>query len=195
MPATTEQKITINLLTQDRFSSSLLGKIMLWALSIGRYIVIFTELIVILSFLSRFKLDRELTDLNESINQQQSIIQSYGDLEIRVKQIQAKLEVIRQNQAQISPVAFLEVLSKVMPEDVDLEEMTIDTDSAELKARALSTSGFIGFIKALYDDPLIDGISLDEITSEDQGLTIEFILTADIKAVEATTLGSNLNGQ
>jgi hypothetical protein len=62
-------KKEINLLPKEEFEKKPLGKFLVWALSIGRYIVIFTELIVILAFLSRFKLDRDLADLNQSVRE------------------------------------------------------------------------------------------------------------------------------
>ena len=76
MSNSAQDNISVNLLTQDDFSSSPIGKVFLWALSVGRYIVVITELIVILSFLSRFKLDRDLTDVNEAIEKQKAIILS-----------------------------------------------------------------------------------------------------------------------
>jgi hypothetical protein len=62
-PARKKLDINVNLLPQDPFFETVFGRFLKWALSIGRYIVIFTELIVILSFASRFTLDRMVTDL------------------------------------------------------------------------------------------------------------------------------------
>jgi hypothetical protein len=67
-------KQEINLLPREEFEKKPIGKFLTWALSIGRYIIIFTELIVILAFLSRFKLDRDLSDLNQSIREKQAVI-------------------------------------------------------------------------------------------------------------------------
>ena len=59
----------INLLPQEEFAASTLGRILAWILSTFRILVIMTELIVILAFLSRFWLDARTTDLNEEIKQ------------------------------------------------------------------------------------------------------------------------------
>ena len=66
MPAKT---VDVNLLEKDDFSESPIGRIVTWAITYGRYIMILTEIVVLLAFISRFSLDRKLTDLNEAIGQ------------------------------------------------------------------------------------------------------------------------------
>jgi hypothetical protein len=61
--------LEVNLLPKDPFLSTSLGKLLQWSLTVGRYLVIFTELIVVSSFAARFSLDRQVTDLNASILQ------------------------------------------------------------------------------------------------------------------------------
>ena len=72
--------ITINLVPKDPFFATIPGRVLKWALSAGRYIVIFTELVVIISFATRFTLDRQVTDLNDTITSKEAIINSYGAL-------------------------------------------------------------------------------------------------------------------
>jgi len=76
MPA---QKSQIELLPREEWEETSFGKFLKWLLTVGRYIVIFTELVVILAFLSRFKLDRDLTDLYKQIENKQAIIQNSTD--------------------------------------------------------------------------------------------------------------------
>ena len=178
MPA---PQININLLDQDTFSQSYIGKVLLWALSVGRYIVVFTELIVILSFLSRFKLDRELTDLNEEIEKQKTIIKSYGDLEQRFRLVQDKISYVDENSSQYSPNQILEILQRTMPLDVKVDQVGLQSDSIRLSALALSPEGFTQFIKALQIQPEVKKISLGTIKSETRGVTIEFELMATLK--------------
>src|SRR3990167_2747697 len=121
MPAL-RSSLSVNLLSQDAFSASIVGKVLLWALSIGRYIVVFTEAIVILSFLSRFKLDRDLTDLNTGIEQQLAIIQSFGDLEQNIRNLQEKLDFIAALETQLPPQAVVNHLAQAIPPDVQLTE-------------------------------------------------------------------------
>src|SRR3989338_1332237 len=109
----------INLLPQDPFEASFLGKFLKWALSVGRYIVIGTELVVIGSFLTRFSLDRQVTDLNESIAQKQAIIASYGDLESKLRLLQAQLKLVEELDGQtLGTGNFMQTISSFTPLDV-----------------------------------------------------------------------------
>ena len=65
---------TINLLGQDTSANSPWNRIMDWISTYGRYIMITTELIVLIAFASRFSLDRKLTDLKEDAMQSMASI-------------------------------------------------------------------------------------------------------------------------
>lgn len=177
---TENQNISVNLLNQDEFSQSAVGKVLLWALSIGRYIVVFTELIVILSFLSRFKLDRDLTDLNEAIARQKAIILSYGDLEDNVRYAQERLELVRLQESSIPPQEVLDMFSQILPADIRLEQMNMDGQTVKLAAIALSPQSFARFINNLSRHDLINNVTLGGVSSQDEGLTILFELTAEL---------------
>ena len=62
MPA---RKITINLLGERKVGETPVERLLLWITTYGRYIMIGTEIVVLLAFISRFSLDRKITDLRE----------------------------------------------------------------------------------------------------------------------------------
>jgi Tfp pilus assembly protein PilN len=171
---------SVNLLNQDEFSSSATGKFLLWALSIGRYIVVFTELIVILSFLSRFKLDKDLTDLNEDIAVQKQVILAYNDLESNFRHVQSQLALVKSVRSDAKAYEMLDTLSRIQPSDIKLSALDISTDSLSLGGIALSPQSLSIFVRRLEKDPRVNNISLDKISSEDEGLTIEFNIAAKI---------------
>jgi Tfp pilus assembly protein PilN len=179
---TNRKPIAINLLTQDEFSQSAIGKVMLWALSIGRYVVVFTELIVIMSFLSRFKLDRDLTDLNEAINRQKAIILSYGNLENDIRFTQKQLEIIRANQLHLPPSQVLVLLSQTLPNDVKIDQLSVNDNQIRLSAIALSPQGFVRFISNLMGSESVKHLTVNMVNSKDQGLTIAFEVSAELAA-------------
>lgn len=177
MPAA---KLGINLLNPDPFKTSMVGKVMLWALSIGRYIVVFTELIVILSFVSRFKLDRDLTDLNTEIVRQKAIVESYGDLESVVRDLQDQLAFISQELEAPQPEMYLDLVVPLMPIDVKLNNMQMSGDTVRIEATALSQTGFKQFIRGLERTPQVKGIELSQVASENASSTINFELTISV---------------
>lgn len=174
MPA---QKKEISLLPAEE--AMRLARFLKWALSFGRWIVIVTELIVILCFLSRFKLDRDLTDLSEKIKQQQVIIASFGDLEKNFRNLQKRLATIdKLEKEQLLASILLDKLSKTVSLDVSLSELTIQENEIEISGLALSEAGFGSFIKALSASRF-EKINLENVSRQETG-GIEFQLRAEI---------------
>ena len=61
------RSVEFNLFPKEPWERGAVGQLLTWVLSVGRYVVVFTELIVISAFLYRFGLDRNLTDLRASV--------------------------------------------------------------------------------------------------------------------------------
>ena len=138
--------ININLVPRDPFYETAIGKTLRWALSAGRYIIIFTELIVIISFAARFTLDRQLTDLNSDIERKKSVILSYGTLESDIRTIQSKITDYTELEQTKNMADVFEQLSAVTPRSVILDKLTINPGSINIEATAPSQSVFNIFI-------------------------------------------------
>jgi Tfp pilus assembly protein PilN len=160
--------IQINLLPKDPFYETALGKILKWALSIGRYIVIFTELVVIMSFASRFTLDRQLTDLNTAILQKQTIIESYGDLEQSVRTAQKKIDQYQQIQQTSNIADIFPKLSRVTPPDVRLDELGVTQDGIRFRGNTMSQQSLNLLISNLQLSPDFFNVTVDSIETGDR---------------------------
>lgn len=185
--------ININLVPKDPFFHTTLGRALQWALSAGRYIIIFTELIVIISFAARFTLDRQITDLNSDIVQKQSVIESYGELENNFRLAQAKIENVQQIEQDVNIVDVFAKLSEVTPQDVTLSQLTIRPDGISATGKTLSQTSFNLLINNLQLSPQFRNVSVSKVESEDEGSPgLVFTITADtkIKAVTSTTNSS-----
>jgi len=98
-----------------------LGSLVNWLLSVGRYIIIFTELIVIGAFLSRFWLDRKNSDLSEEIRQEKAILESTAGFEEEFRLFQTRLlAVAKALQASDDPLLPLKVVAETLPPDISL---------------------------------------------------------------------------
>jgi len=157
--------IEINLLPKDPFLESPLGKILQWALSAGRYLVIVTELVVVISFATRFSLDRRVTDLNSAIHQKQIIIQSYGDLEERVLTVQKKIDSFTQVEQQFNLAEAFPPLSEIVPPDVTFSQLTIDPKSVTFSGTTLSATTLKQLINNIQLSPSFSNVSIDNIQS------------------------------
>src|SRR5260221_9195487 len=85
----------INLLGDTTLERSPYDRIITWEVTYGRYIMIGTEIVVLLAFISRFSLDRKLTDLKEEVTQKQGIIEANLPFENDVRKLQDKLSKIK----------------------------------------------------------------------------------------------------
>lgn len=155
--------VQINLIPEDPFFKTVLGRTLRWALSVGRYIVIFTELLVILSFVARFTLDRQLTDLNEAIYEKKTVIESYGDLESNVRLTQAKIKQYEQLEQQANLSEVFPALSQIIPSGVILAELVINPERVILNGRTSSQNSLNTLINNLQLSPDFFQISVDKI--------------------------------
>ncbi len=176
-------KKEISLLPEKNPLKTLTDKFINWVLSVGRYIVIFTELIVIGAFLSRFWLDRKNSDLSEKIRQQRAILSSTQAFEREFRLFQSRLkEIDRGVKADYEPVDPLIIISKSMPSDVLLSDFKV-TESEEalranLKAQIFSEAGLSEFINKLLGQPEVSAVQIGTIEKEEGkgGMSIQFLV-------------------
>lgn len=174
--------ININLLPSDPFFATPLGRILRWALSGGRYIVIFTELIVIISFAARFTLDRQLTDLTKEISQKKSIVLSYGALEQQVRDTQAKLTNYENLEQDANLADVFEKLSVVTPKQITLTRLSITSSAITIDGSAPSQSTFNILITNLQLSPDFSAVTVSKVESADKNTPgFLFTLTAQTK--------------
>ncbi|MBU1129800.1 hypothetical protein KKE45_00570, partial [Patescibacteria group bacterium] len=93
MPADTKKEISF--LPKHQDNHSFIAKLVRWVTTVGRSVIIFTELIVIAAFVSRFWLDRKNSDLSESIRQQKAILESTAPFEKDFLILQNRLKAIK----------------------------------------------------------------------------------------------------
>lgn len=161
--------IDINLVPQDPFFQTNLGRALQWALTAGRYVVMFTQLVVVLSFASRFYLDRQVTDLNQALLQKQTIVESYGPLEQQVRDVQEQINQYQQIEQTENIVEIFPSLSQVIPAGILLEELVIYADRISLMGLATSQRSLNILINNLQLSPDFHNVVVTTI--ESQGTT------------------------
>lgn len=176
------RKSKIEFLPQEEWEKTSFGKFLKWLLTVGRYIVIFTELIVILAFLSRFKLDRDLTDLHEEIKQKQTILQSYADFESDFRFLQNRLIKIDDlRRKQLKTNQLLTEIADLTPIDIFFSDLAISDDKASFTANALSEAGLATFINNLKQSPRFTDLKIDSLSiGARKGIGISFRLESQI---------------
>ena len=177
------QNKEINLLPKEKWETGTAGKLLKWALSIGRYIVVFTELVVIYAFLYRFILDRKLMYINEQVNQQKKIIVTYGDLETNFRTLQAKLtNISKAEKNSLDMSVILTNLSEITPLDTTYNSIDVEGQKVALEGQTLSEIGLATLLTKAQESKIFSGVSLDNVSSaNEKSQTINFRMELSLK--------------
>jgi len=173
----------INLLPQEEFASSTLGRVITWLLSTFRILVIMTELIVIIAFLSRFWLDARTTDLNEEIKQKQAIVSASSSFEQKLRSAQKKLNIYSQMAANGEKITnLINTTSSYLPPDVILVSISQIDKEILVKGQSFTERAIAQFIANLESSKIFSGVSLSQVdTNQRDGATMVFALKLTLK--------------
>jgi len=163
-------KKEISLLPQAENANSFSARFLKWLTTVGRWVIIVTELIVVSAFLSRFWLDRKNSDLSEVIRQQQAIIDSTKYFQAEFTSFQQRLNTIREyysNQPQYKE--RLDSLTKSTPTDLIYNNLAIQKDQELNKITATASliayreESIVDFITNLMLNPNIETVEITRI--------------------------------
>lgn len=171
----------INLLPKDAFEFSTLGRVLRWALTSGRVLVVLTEFVVILAFGSRFYYDRKLNDLMETIDQKQAVVESYADIEKQMRDLLAREKIIDnylKNNLRVSE--RIRQIKSVTPAGVSYEQITVMPTNLDLSGRAGSETAFYQVLTGLTALPDVTEVSVGGINFEQKFGQVNFKINAVI---------------
>lgn len=163
----------INLLPQEEFSSSTIGRVLTWALSTFRIIVILTEVIVMMAFLSRFWLDAKANDLNDTIRQKQAIITASADFENKFRDIQKRVQAYEAiTSATSTNSKYLDTVASFVPVDINLTSFQFAEDSIQVRGGSGSEIGIAQLMANLQSNPDFTNVTLTSIGSDMQNSSL-----------------------
>jgi Tfp pilus assembly protein PilN len=178
MPATKK----LNLLPKNDFNSGFSGKFIKWAVNVGRWIIVFTELIVILAFLSRFYFDTELANLFDETKQKQAILVSAASFEENFRQIQNKVKNVSSLLSVENKLSmFLSEIEKIIPIDTNLTQVGLTKDSISLSGYTLSEDSLRVFVNGIKSFPRAKQVSLSDLSRKKNSSDIIFNITISLK--------------
>lgn len=176
-------KKKINLLPGDNFDYSTSGKLIKWIASVGRWIVVLTEFIVICALLSRFYFDTKLSDLFDEMKQKQAIVDSALSFEENFLEVQEKTKIVKSlldNENSYSAVVV--DISRRLPLDVTLTQVEFSQQSLNLAGYSLSDNGLRVFLSNLITYTNLKDVSLVKISTPKEDVQgTEFNISASLK--------------
>lgn len=155
----------INLLPQEEFEASILGRILKWATGTFRIIVIITEIIVMGAFLSRFWLDAQNSDLTDSITVKTAQIESQADFENSFRNLQKKLNIIKSIDNDPKSSDRISLISSKVPQEIILSGITTNDKGAEIKGTSASELAIAQFITNLSAEKTFKSVDLASLST------------------------------
>jgi len=165
------RKKELSLLPDEANQNTPLARLIQWSTTVGRYIIVFTELIVISAFLSRFWLDRKNSDLSEVVRQQKAILNSTADFEDEFSLLQSRLKFIDTSfKNQSDYPSLIKSLVNTVPNDIFFQSFNLGQDEANPSKLTSAVSLYtyqedsvVSFITNLTLNPDIDSVDVRRI--------------------------------
>ncbi len=161
---------------------NILDEVLKWALTVGRLLIIITELVAFTTFIYRFSLDRQLIDLHEKINQEQAIVASLKDREALYRNLQERIkEVSRISNSGGRNVKIFNDIAKLTPPQISFNSFEIENNQIAIDANVQSISSLSNFLSLLREYQETSSVSIDRIDNQSQTSGINVIISVKLK--------------
>ena len=175
-----EKIVSINLL--PRKSESFVNQFLNWTLTIGRLLIILTEMVALGTFLYRFTLDMEIVDLHDKINSENFIAISFKDSEKKFRDIQERLATIqRYGSIGTTTTGIFTDITNMGKGKITFKDLLVATDNAKIEVEAPSSAALTQFTNALRAYPAITALSVDRVQNSPASAKITVSMTATLK--------------
>ncbi|HYK08345.1 MAG TPA: hypothetical protein VEW42_02505 [Candidatus Eisenbacteria bacterium] len=164
-------------------------RILTFALTIGRVLVIITEAVALGAFLYRFGLDRQLVDLHDRIKQEQAIVTLLKRNESVYRNLQDRLTLEKNiNDGTASDLKLFTDILKVIPSDMTLTGIALSNTNIHMEGSIPSLVSLSSLVKQLKGYPTVDRVSLDKLENKTSEGTIAISITVFMKKIAAKPL-------
>lgn len=170
----------INLLSQS--SGNYVDRFVNWALSIGRVVVILTEVIALSAFLYRFSLDRQLIDLHSKIKQEQAVVTYLKENEDTYRNLQNRILLSTTlSKTGADKVDTLKDIISFTPLGVSFNNITIQEDRVRIEVFAASAAPLSDLVKEFKNYSKISNVIVEKIENRPSSASINMSITAMFK--------------
>ncbi len=165
--------VEVNLMPGDDLEGKVGGKFLAWALSWGKKIVISTEAIVILAFLSRFWLDTTVADLSEKINQKKAIVEATASFETRFRSVSDRIKNVDQIDRQRSLLLALDKSRALIPSGAIIDRIASADQRISISGSADSSTLAV-LVSNFKDSADFTDLTVAQLTKTGQAPLIDF---------------------
>jgi Tfp pilus assembly protein PilN len=170
-------KYKINLIDKENNKGSFLNKLNFFFFNYFRYILVFTQLIVISVLFFRFTIDQSIINLKESIGQQEELLKAVKPILNETQRIDAKLKkvsLVIKDQEELSEQ--LNYLIPNFPSSMFLNTFALTKESARMEGIILNPNHLQAFFNKIKKDKLYKDASLSNISRGEEGYAFSMTL-------------------
>lgn len=153
------------------------GRFLTWALSWGKKIVILTELVVLLAFLSRFWLDSTVADLAEKIEQKKAVVLASAEFERQFRSLASRTDQAKQIEKMPSPVAVYDEVKARLPAGAAIGQKNFAGQTVSFAGSSNETV-LAELVSAFRDQPGFGDVTVEKVAKKGSSLSVDFALRA-----------------
>jgi len=153
-----------------------------WSVSVGRVLIMITEIVALSAFAYRFYLDRQIIDLKDQIAQKQSVVAFFAPSEEQYRNLIDRLSIAKKAIAQevSSQKVFLDI-NALIPQTMQVRTLTYQPESIRIDGATQSVIDLATFVTNVRGYPQVQGVSLDKIENKTTTGTVAVTLTINLK--------------
>lgn len=165
------------MLPGDEYEGRPGGKFLRWALTWGKRIVILTEAIVIVAFLSRFWLDTIVADQAEQIGAKKNVIEASASFERTFRETVMRIKRVEAIDKQTSPLTILNKARGLIAQGVTVSQMTLTATDITLSGQGDERSLAL-FVSAFRNSADFSDLTVEKIGKTSPSIVIDFSMKA-----------------
>ncbi len=172
-------RININLSSKNKRT---VGKVFYqWSINAGRAIIVLIELVALVALGFRFYIDRQIVDLHDQIELEESKIVAQEADEKLYRSIQERLNHITttDDDTKLKFSVMNEVIKTVSEGTLFNTKFTINENTATIDGTTFSIATLTNFIEQLKNTPTVAEISVSEINTTTAGVDFTISLKID----------------
>lgn len=165
---------------KEKGPASTRDQVFQWVIKNGKRIVIFTQAVVLIVFISRFKFDNDVRNITREVEKNQVIVEDLSSIEEQYLDNQRKLGLVKPIiERQIDWKDRLDDFNGKIPNDLTLENFKFSEKSIELSARTKSPQSFQVFISLLSQDQSVQSAVLKSSSYDNETNEFKFIINME----------------
>jgi len=188
MPKYSEENVNF-IPKQNQQNANMGNQFFRWVTNSGKIIIIAVDILIVVVFLARFKLDSDMSSLEKKTQEKVLIVNTTSDIETKHKAVLLKLKLLETVMSkQIDWKTRLAKLQDEIPENVLITDMEFDNNNLSLTAEVKTAQDFGLFMNQLISDISVKSLVINRSELKPEDGIYEFSLSMELADLKLNKL-------